>query len=124
MDPDSAQHQKDFLNSFLNQDAQMSALFPSFLPSPSGDPVSGSRNTDSPTMGSTQSPNSQLTMSLFNNLIQMQGLENSIVQQQVAGSMSAQASSNASNSTPHRGSSAASPSYNPQMLEQIGRAHV
>jgi hypothetical protein len=52
----------------------------------------GNTNPDSPTSASSpggpapQSPNSQLTMNLLNNLLQMQGLENNIVSQQLSAS--------------------------------------
>ena len=107
---------------------------PMFIPfhsPPQSSTPNATSTTDSPALGSPppHSPNSQLTMSLLNNLIQMQGLENSIAQQQVAGSMSQSTSSSSpSSSSNNSGSSSTAPasssslssnsSYNPQMLEQ------
>ena len=71
-------------------------LFSSFLPQQGqNSPFS---LQDSPVPSIPQSPNnSQLNMSLINNLIQMQGLENSIVQQQLStASSSSAAGQNAS----------------------------
>ena len=119
-----------FLHSIL-ADAPM---FIPFHSSPQSSNPNSASTTDGPTLGSSppQSPNSQMTMSLLNNLIQMQGLENSIAQQQVAGSMSQSTSSSSpssssnnpgsSNTTSTAPASSSSPSsnstYNPQMLEQ------
>jgi hypothetical protein len=106
---------------------------PMFTPFHSSPQSNATSTTDSPALGSPppQSPNSQLTMSLLNNLIQIQGLENSIAQQQLAGSMPQPSSSSSPSSSNNLGSSSttstapassSSPSsnssYNPQMLEQ------
>jgi len=109
-------------------------MFTPFHSSTQSSNPNAASTTDSPALGSSppQSPNSQLTMSLLNNLIQMQGLENSIAQQQLAGSMPQPSSSSSPSSSsnnpgssstistapPSSSSPSSNSSYNAQMLEQ------
>ncbi|KAF8966649.1 hypothetical protein BDZ97DRAFT_2074060 [Flammula alnicola] len=109
MDPSSSQHQKDFLNSLIPPDNQINNIYSPFLNSASS-AQSDNGIPNSPTSTSSsggpapQSPNTQLTMSLLNNLLQMQGLENSIVQQQ----LSTQGQASNPGGAPHNASSPAS----------------
>jgi hypothetical protein len=85
-------------------------LFSSFLPQQGQNSAFSLQNSPVPSI--PQSPNnSQLNMSLINNLIQMQGLENSIVQQQQlsTASSSSAAGQNASTQSPRA-------TYNSQLL--------
>lgn len=92
------------------QEAHISPMFSHYL----NMNAHGNTNPDSPTSASSpsgptpQSPNSQLTMNLLNNLLQMQGLENNIVSQQL--SASAQASTQTSSSSAQPQSPGAAPS--------------
>ncbi|KIM47174.1 hypothetical protein M413DRAFT_270681 [Hebeloma cylindrosporum] len=125
----------DLLHSILN--THMFSPFLSTASSPQSSNPNSASSADSPAGGGgagaagggapaspPQSPNSQLTMSLLNNLIQMQGLENTIAQQQATTSSgSPSSSSNNPGSSTTTGSnssstSSSSSSYNPQALEQ------
>ena len=100
-------------------------IFIPFHSSTQSSTLNAASSTDSPAFGSPppQSPNFQLTMSL-----QMQGLENSIVQQLLAGSiLQPSSSSSLSSSSSNPGSSSttstapvssSNSSYNPQIPEQ------
>ncbi len=86
-------------------------LFSSFLPLQGQNPPFSLQNSPVPSRAPLpQSPNnSQLNMSLINNLIQMQGLENSIIQQQLSTASSSSAGQNASTQSPRA-------AYNSQLL--------
>ena len=82
-------------------------------------PFMSSSNTTASRAGAAlpQSPNSQLTMNLINNLMQMQGLENSIVQQQqVVSATSSTSSSQTQSVNPANANSSTNAGYSSQML--------